>query len=1119
MHIIKFVHYIREKVPPIFYVLLVFSIAICIGAFLNYQDEIKQIILHKKNELAAITDLKTKQIEAWRKERLNDAEIIKGNPFLFEPLYNLHENKNVAKTKSEVRQWLKPMIKNNNYNDIIIVSDSEKVLLTVSGLPFYMSRIDSENIAIARNKNQIYFTDLYLKKDESINIDIIIPFHKSSNSIENEHFAYVIIKIDPTRKLYPLIESWPTPSKTSETLIVERFGNSDSIVYLNELKFLKNTALKLKISLKDTLIPAVKAVLGIEGIFEGIDYRNEKVLAQSEKIENTNWFMITKTDVEEIYEPLSEKTKWFAFFIILVIILTITSSWQLWVKRKTKDREKLFESELKTISAEKKFQYFFENTSAGISITEVDGKLNVNNAFAELVGYSKSELSDLNWQVFTHPDDSEMSNNFANSMIDGKTEKASFEKRYIHKNGSVIWTLVNTTLQRDKNGIPRHFLTNILDITEKKNAEIELNKTKEYLENLIGYANAPIIVWDSKLNITRFNHAFEKITGRKAEDVIGKNIEILFPKEKIKESLGLISKTLKGERWEIVEIQIQNLDGNIKTVLWNSANIFDADKKTVISTIAQGHDITDKKQAEDILRENEKWLKESQRVGRIGFYKFNIASNYWTSSDVLDDIFGIDSDFEKTLNTWNELIHPINQAEMLKYFNEEVFGKQLSFDREYKIIRKTDGQTRWVHGKGELNCDENGIPTKMIGTILDITVQKTIEEALKKSEERYRGLFDNIEAGIVVHAPDTSILMSNSKASELLGLSIEQLQGKLAFDPRWKFINTNNEPLPFEEYPVNQVSSTKKPINNLVFGVFRPETNDTVWLIVNGFPVFDEHGEISEILISFIDITERQKSSNKVLKLNNELELKNEELEQLIYVASHDLRSPLVNIQGFNSELKQSLKTIINLIENEENIDTAKEKIIHYLNSDFKESVEFIDICAEKISKLISGLLKVSRLSRTLTSSSEVNIKNLISNILSTFEFTIKTQGIKIEVGDLPNCFGDELMLDQVFSNIIGNAIKFLSHERLPKIKISGTIANEQIVYCIEDNGIGFSTEYLDKIFLLFHRLDNKTEGEGLGLAIVKKIIDKHNGSAWAESTPKIGSRFFISIPNKKINL
>ena len=990
MRIIKFVHNIREKVPPIFYVLVLFSIAISLGAYFNYRNEVRNIVVQKKNELSAITNLKAKQIDSWRLERIHDAQLIKENLFLIEPLHKLSCSNESAIIKSEIKHWLKPMVINNNYKDIVVIDSAQNFLMTVSGLPFNLSKIDSESINTSKKLNDIFLTDLYLNTSNLIKIDLVIPI--STKKDNNNPFVYIILKIDPFTDLYPIIESWPTPSKTSETLIVEKSIGEDSVLFLSNLKFKKNSALKRKTSIKDTILPAVKAVLGREGVYEAVDYKGEKVLAESKKIPNTPWFMISKTDINELYEPLYQKTKWFALFIILIVFLTITFSWQIWTNQKNRNLKNLFDSQSETKIAENKFQHFFKNTSAGISITELDGKLTVNDAFAEMTGYSKSELSNLNWQVFTHPDDIELSSNLANSMLEGKIEKATFEKRYIHKNGSVIWTLVNTSLQKDKNGSPLNFLTNVLDIT-------------------------------------------------------------------------------------------------------------------------------DKKQAEDILKENEKWLKESQRVGKIGSYKFDIESNYWTCSDVLDEIFGINNDLKKTLESWNELIHPIHKSLMLKYFSEEVIGKKLSFDKEYQIIRKNDGQIRWVHGRGELSFNENGIPINMIGTILDITVQKTIEEALKKSEERYRGLFDNIEAGIVVHAPDTSILMSNSKASELLGLSSEQLNGKLAIDPLWKFLSTNNEPLPYEEYPVNKVASTKKPINNLVFGVFRPITNDTVWLIINGFPVFNDKGEISEILISFIDITERQKSSNKVLNLNNELELKNEELEQLIYVASHDLRSPLVNIQGFNSELKQSLKIITDLIAKEEDIETTKENIIRYLNSDFKESVEFIEISAEKISKLISGLLKVSRLSRTITTFSEVNINNLISNILSTFEFKIKTEEIHIEVGDLPNCFGDELMLDQLFSNLIGNAIKFARPKQLPKIKISGTIANEQIIFCIEDNGIGFSTEYLDKIFLLFHRLDNKTEGEGLGLAIVKKIIDKHNGNVWAESTPNKGSKFYISIPNKKINL
>jgi PAS domain S-box-containing protein len=1110
------INFLKEKIPPIFYILVVFSIAISLGAYINYRDEVKHIKIQKKNELTAITNLKAKQIGSWRMERLHDAQIIKGNSFLIEPLLKLNDSKESLIIKSEIKQWLKPMVINNNYKDIVVIDSNNNFLMSVSGLPYNLTKIDSENINTAKKINDICLTDLYLKEANTIKIDLVVPISTKKGS--NKLFAFVIIKIDPFTDLYPLIQSWPTLSKTSETLIVEKSDGGDSVLFLSELKFKQNSALNFKISINDTAVPAVKAVLGREGIYEAVDYRGEKVLAESKKIPNTNWFMITKTDLDELYEPLAQKTKWFVLFIILIVLLTFTFSWQIWVSQKNKDLKILYQSQIETKAAEKKFQVFFENSSSGKSLTEVNGKVNVNSAFAEMLGYSKIELEEINWQSLTHPDDVKESNNMIKLLIENKIPKAQYEKRYIHKNGSNIWALLNTSLQSDEKGNPLYFLTSIIDITEKKNIE-------------------------------------------------------------------------------------------------------------------------------KALIDSEKWLKESQIASRIGSYNLNIYTNIWSSSIVLDEIFGIDESAEKTVASWNGIIHPNHQEEMLTYFMEEVIGKKQTFNKEYQIVRPNDRATRWVWGRGELSFDENGNPMNMVGTIQDITERKIIEEALKNSEERYRGLFDNIEAGIVVHAPDTSIRMSNAKASILLGLSSDQMKGKLAIDPRWKFLYENNEPLPYEEYPVNKVASTKEPIYNMVYGVFRLETNDTVWLIVNAFPVFHKNGEISEILISFIDISERKilenniieseekyrklftemttgfalckiinddngnavdflyveanpafekfsdlavadtvgkrvkevipdieqswidnygitanegkpmhfenylealdkyfeiycycpkpgffavnftdvserhKASKKVHSLNHELELKNIELEQLIYIASHDFRSPLVNIQGFNGELKQSHKIIIDILEQDDDFSIIREKITKYLETDFKESIDYIDLSAEKISKLISGLLKVSRLSRTEIKTNEINIKKLTNNIVSTFEFLIKSNKIKIKIGELPNCYGDELMLDQLFSNLIGNAIKFISKDRASIITISGEVTNNQIVYCIEDNGIGFSTEYLDKIFLLFHRLDSKTEGEGLGLAIVKKIIDKHNGNAWAESTQNKGSKFFISIPNKKINL
>jgi len=140
-------------------------------------------------------------------------------------------------------------------------------------------------------------------------------------------------------------------------------------------------------------------------------------------------------------------------------------------------------------------------------------------------------------------------------------------------------------------------------ITERKRAEEALREANDYLENLFNYANAPIIVWDPQFKITRFNHAFETLTGKSAAEMIGKPLKILFPPAQVKASLEHIRKTLTGERWEIVEMDIQHMDGSTRTVLWNSATLFSADGKTPVATIAQGQDITGRIHAEEALKE------------------------------------------------------------------------------------------------------------------------------------------------------------------------------------------------------------------------------------------------------------------------------------------------------------------------------------------------------------------------------------------------------------------------------------------------------------------------------------------------------------------------------------
>jgi signal transduction histidine kinase len=162
---------------------------------------------------------------------------------------------------------------------------------------------------------------------------------------------------------------------------------------------------------------------------------------------------------------------------------------------------------------------------------------------------------------------------------------------------------------------------------------------------------------------------------------------------------------------------------------------------------------------------------------------------------------------------------------------------------------------------------------------------------------------------------------------------------------------------------------------------------------------------------------------------------------------------------------------------------------------------------------LLAGLLKLSRTMRTELEIEEINMNSLLSDVVKMLDFQIKDSGAVVEVSDLPLCYGDEVQLNQVFSNLIGNALKCLDPGRPGVIKVSGRNDDGQIIYCVEDNGIGISAENQEKVFAIFNKVDSEKDGEGLGLTIIRKILERHGGKIWVESEEGKGSRFYAQLP------
>jgi signal transduction histidine kinase len=257
-------------------------------------------------------------------------------------------------------------------------------------------------------------------------------------------------------------------------------------------------------------------------------------------------------------------------------------------------------------------------------------------------------------------------------------------------------------------------------------------------------------------------------------------------------------------------------------------------------------------------------------------------------------------------------------------------------------------------------------------------------------------------------------------------------------------------------------------------------------------------------------ITERQRDHLMV-----ELQKKNKELEGIVYVASHDLRSPLVNVQGFSRKLAKSCAELDEFMAGL-GLDEAEQACIEpILRENIPKSLGFITRSIEKMDSLLGGLLRLSRLGRTAVCFETLDMSLLISNIIASVTYQIESAGARVEVApSLAPCLGDSVQVTQIFSNLLDNALKYRDPDRPLVVRIASEEFDEGVRYFVEDNGIGIPRDQQDNIWEIFYRLNpGDTGGEGLGLTMARRIADRLGGSIWVESEPAVGSSFYVVLP------
>ncbi len=318
------------------------------------------------------------------------------------------------------------------------------------------------------------------------------------------------------------------------------------------------------------------------------------------------------------------------------------------------------------------------------------------------------------------------------------------------------------------------------DITERKSAESALREAEEKYHAIFDGALEGIFRTSLESRPLAANPAIARILGYDSPQELLSSVksvmrEVWLDPEERDRYVQLVKEQGAGPVLGY-ECRFKRKDGSLVWVSLNSRIVCAPDGKPLYN---EGFliDITQRKQAEESLRESGDFLKEAQKFGNLGYYVLDISSGVWTSSEAMDHIFGIERNYPHTLEGWTALIHPDERAIMTDYFLNEVVDRRKDFDKEYRIARISDHAERWVHGTGRLEFNAQGQPSKMHGIIKDITDRKLAEMQLRDSEASYRSSFEQAAVGIVHATFEGVILHYNARFAAILGYTAEELCG------------------------------------------------------------------------------------------------------------------------------------------------------------------------------------------------------------------------------------------------------------------------------------------------------------------------------------------------------
>jgi len=592
-------------------VLVVVVLAFAAGGSWFYRGEQAQARLRAEERLITIARLKVSQISDWRAKRLGDAAVLMDSTFLVAAIGGWLEDSRSGDAGEAIRARFNDLCEHYGYEDVLLVDPDRRVRLSLSGRraihPEELAALD----AVERGHRPV-FVDLYVGPgDMGPQINVVAPLFVGGIAAERRLAGMVIFVCDPRQFLYPLIQSWPTPSESAETLLVRRDGND--VLFLNELRYRSSTALKLRIPVSQADLPASMAVLGEEGVVQGRDYRGVDVVAFVTAVPDSPWFMVAKVDEAEIFAPWRRRSIFILGGLLGLAALLGATGLIVWHRNQSAHYRALYESETALRTSQEQYGITLRSIGDAVIATDPLGRVELINPVAEaLTGWPQDE-------AFGRP----LAEIFRLAQEDTRQSVEDPVSRVIREGVSV--RLANHTVLIARDGTERAIadsaapirtddgrLVGVVLVFHDQTEQRAARKAIDHLAAIVESSDDGIISTAPDGTIVSWNQAAEKIYRYAPQDAIGNHIAMLVPEDQRPALQAILETVTRGERIEHRDTVCTRRDGSSLTVSLTVSPMRDA-SGAVNGASVIARDITARKLAEEMLHRLNEDLASSNR--------------------------------------------------------------------------------------------------------------------------------------------------------------------------------------------------------------------------------------------------------------------------------------------------------------------------------------------------------------------------------------------------------------------------------------------------------------------------------------------------------------------------